>query len=210
MTIDDAPSGETRDHWENRYSGSAAGELSWFQAHPSTSLELLVESGADRSAAVLDVGGGDSSLVDSMVAAGWSDVTVLDVSQVALDRSRARLGPAAGVRWLQQDLLAWAPPRRLDVWHDRAVFHFLVDEEDRRRYRRVLGQALAPGGAVIVGTFAENGPTHCSGLPVVRYGPEQLAQALGTTLDVLATRHEIHETPSGAEQPFTWLLLRVR
>jgi trans-aconitate methyltransferase len=137
-------------------------------------------------------------------------VTVLDVSEVALNQARLRVGANQGVRWVAQDLLTWRPARRYDLWHDRAVFHFLVDEDDRRQYLRVLGEALTPQATVILGVFAPDGPTHCSGLPVARYDSKALLGALGGSFDVLEVRRERHVTPQGATQPFTWLALRRR
>jgi len=136
-------------------------------------------------------------------------VTVLDISRSALDASRGRLADPASVSYFHDDLLAWQPSRRYDVWHDRAVFHFLVDEEDRQTYGRTLRSALAPGGFVILATFAPDGPPTCSGLPVVRYSAETLADTLGATFERLEVRREEHTTPRGSTQHFTWIAGRV-
>jgi rhodanese-related sulfurtransferase len=201
------------EHWDRRYAAAGPQGVSWFQTGHGVELELLAAAGADPADSVVDVGGGAGTLVDCLVGAGWSDVTVLDVSRVALDAARDRVGAAAGVHWILGDLLAWVPPRRYTVWHDRAVFHFLVDEDDRARYRQVLAQALEPGGVVVVGAFAADGPTHCSGLPVQRYEAAELAGVLGRAFDgsceTVATRSEAHRTPSGDVQPFTWVALRA-
>jgi SAM-dependent methyltransferase len=149
-------------------------------------------------------------LVDQLVGRGFSDVSVLDVSAVALDEARARLGAGAKVRWLRQDLMTFNPDRRYDLWHDRAVFHFLTSEPDREVYRAALAAALAPGGHVIIGTFAEDGPEQCSGLPVSRYSSGTLAETLGDGFVVTASRRESHRTPAGAIQPFTWVAARQR
>lgn len=199
-----------RVHWDKRYRASGPDELSWFQEQPAVSLELIAAAGLDRTAALIDVGGGAARLVDHLAADGWSDLTVLDLSDVALNDSRGRVGPNPHVDWVAQDLLTWRPTRRYDAWHDRAVFHFLVDEDDRRQYRTILGEALAPQATLIVGTFASDGPTHCSGLPVARYDSDALVSALGGRFDVLATRREEHVTPHGTPQPFTWVALRCR
>ena len=175
-----------------------------------TSLELITTARAPRTASLVDVGGGASLLVDCLLADGWSDITVLDVSDVALDHARARVGPDPRAHWIQQDLLTWQPTRRYEVWHDRAVFHFLVDEADRQRYRDLLERALAPDALVIVGTFASDGPTQCSGLPVARYDAETLTSALGGTFDVRTSRRDEHVTPQGTTQPFTWVALSRR
>jgi hypothetical protein len=157
----------------------------------------------------VDVGGGASVLVDRLLDAGYRDLTVLDVAAAALDRARTRLGSRAGrVTWLVADLLTWVPARRYRVWHDRAVFHFLTAAAARDRYREVLHHALVPGGHVAVGTFAADGPTSCSGLPTARYGPDELAAQV-PGYRVVHRRREVHRTPSGGIQPFTWLLLRA-
>jgi hypothetical protein len=181
--------------------------VSWFQERPAVSLELITAAGLHGTASLIDVGGGAARLVDYLLADGWSDITVLDVSDVALDEARARVGTDPRVQWIGRDLLAWHPSRRYDVWHDRAVFHFLVSEAERQQYREVMSEALAPNATIIVGTFAIDGPRQCSGLPVARYDTEALVSALGTTFDVLATKPEAHVTPHGNTQPFTWVAL---
>lgn len=200
------------EHWDGRYAAAGPQGVSWFQPSHGVELELLAAAGADPADSVVDVGGGAGTLVDSLVGAGWSDVTVLDVSRVALDAARERIS-AVGVQWLLVDLLDWEPARRYRVWHDRAVFHFLVDEDDRARYRQVLAEALEPGGVVLVGTFATDGPTQCSGLAVQRYDATSLAGALGAAFDgsceTIAERSEAHRTPGGVVQPFTWVALRA-
>lgn len=199
---------ERRRHWDDRYSASSPDGVSWFQERPAVSLELIAAAGPHRTASLIDVGGGAARLVEYLLADGWSDITVLDVSDVALDEARARVGPNPRVQWIEQDLLAWHPSRRYDVWHDRAVFHFLVNEGERQKYREVMSEALAPNATIIVGTFAIDGPRQCSGLPVARYDAEALVSALGTTFEVLATKNEEHVTPHGNTQPFTWVELR--
>ncbi len=197
-------------HWDHRYEDLGAESVSWYQARPSTSLDLLevLEVGPDTS--VLDVGGGASRLVDCLVDAGYEDVAVLDLSGVALELARNRLGDPAGVEWIHHEVTSWRPLRRWDVWHDRAVLHFLVAGEDRAAYRRVLRAALRTGGAVVIGTFAEDGPTHCSGLPVRRHSPAELRTFLGERFDVVEQRREVHRTPAGLEQPFNWIAARDR
>lgn len=197
----------TRTHWEDVYQRVPTDQVSWYQPEPAVSLELLAAAGTGRHDPVVDVGGGASVLVDRLLAAGYDDLTVLDAADRALRTACDRLGPAAGsVRWLATDLLGWTPPRRYRLWHDRAVFHFLTDPAQRDRYRRVLAAALADGGHAILGTFAADGPTACSGLPVTRYGPDELAAEFADLRVVRATREE-HHTPAGGTQPFTWLLL---
>ena len=201
---------EAGGHWEDAHRSRAPDELSWYQPEARTSLDLVAAAGVETSAPLIDVGGGASVLVDDLLARGHTDLTVLDVSATSLDRARHRLGPDADrVAWVAHDVLSWRPERRYGLWHDRAVFHFLVDGADRAAYLAVLHAALAPEGAVVVGTFAADGPESCSGLPVERYAPDALAEALGPELVVEATRREEHHTPSGAVQPFTWVLARA-
>jgi trans-aconitate methyltransferase len=195
-------------HWNNRYDTIGAESVSWYQERPTTSLELLAAVGATASCSVIDVGGGASNLVDHLLADGHDDLAVLDLSTAALEVARQRVGDVPGVSWLAQDLLRWEPARTWDVWHDRAVLHFLVDDEDRSRYVTTLRKAVSPGGHVIIGTFAEDGPTECSALPVRRQSASDLQELLGD-IEVVAERREVHRTPSGAAQPFNWLAGRL-
>jgi trans-aconitate methyltransferase len=194
-------------HWDDVYRSRAVDEVSWFQREPVLSLELIRETGLTPEQSIVDVGGGASVLVDRLVDQGARDVTVVDVAETALQVSRDRLGAAgSGVTWLVQDLLRWQPERIYDVWHDRAVFHFLTDDGDRDRYRATLEVGLAQGGHMVIAAFADDGPTHCSGQPVARYSPRVLAAEFPFLRLVRAVREE-HHTPGGAVQPFTWLLL---
>jgi trans-aconitate methyltransferase len=196
-------------HWNARYSSHSATAMSWYQEHPHTSLELLQLLGAGPEAAIIDVGGGASTLVDHLLAGGYSDVTVLDVSSEALTIARERLGDAAAaLRCIEADLLTWAPTRVWDVWHDRAVLHFMVTAEARTAYVAQLRRALTPAGAFVIGTFAEDGPTECSALPVHRYAPDDLVELLGP-VEVFVQRRELHHTPGGVEQPFNWVAGRL-
>ena len=175
------------------------------------SLEMIGLTGIGPQEAVLDVGGGTSPLAGALLARGFADVTVLDLSEVALQTSRARLGPAdARVRWVHADILDWIPDRTYGLWHDRAVFHFLVDAEDRERYVTTARSAVRPGGSVVVGTFAEDGPATCSGLPVARYDTQALADAFGAGFALVGSRRHEHRTPGGSVQPFTWVAMRRR
>ena len=160
---------ERQTHWENVYTTKSEKEVSWFQETPSPTLELLALIGATSRSAVIDVGGGASRLVDSLVSQGYDDVTVLDLSTAALAAAKARLaGKADRVQWIAADVTTWPPSRAYDVWHDRAAFHFLVDPADQAAYRDRLRRALRRGGYAIIGTFALDGPEKCSGLPVAR------------------------------------------
>ena len=204
------PTGERANHWDSVYETRGARGVSWHQADPAISLELLETLRVPPDAAVIDVGGGASSLTRSLLDRGFTDLSVLDVSSVALAEARKTLSDGAQVSWIHADVLAWRPERRFDVWHDRAVSHFLIDPRDRENYLQTLLAGIKPGGAVVIATFAADGPQVCSGLPVVRYSAAELAQALGTTFECLETRREEHTTPAGVVQPFTWVAGRIR
>jgi SAM-dependent methyltransferase len=196
-------------HWESVYDELASDALGWFQSVPRESLELLEELDPDRSAAILDVGGGDSRLVDCLLDREFRDVTILDLSARALERSRARLDERSqGVTWIEADVTRFRPDREYDIWHDRAVFHFLTKPEARAGYRRALLEALPSGGSLIIATFAANGPRSCSGLPVRRYSPESLAAELGEELELVDARAVVHATPSGGRQNFVFCRFR--
>jgi SAM-dependent methyltransferase len=197
----------SQEHWDSVYESKRFDEVSWFEAEPEVSFRL-VRAFAPPLAAVLDVGAGTATLVDRLVATGSDDVTVLDVSDRALRKVEERLGPRSTVvRFVRSDVLGWQPDRTFDVWHDRAVFHFLTDREQRQRYVRMAMDALADDGAIVLATFAEDGPEQCSGLPVARYSADALAAQLPALTMVHAERVE-HVTPAGAVQPFTYVVLR--
>ncbi|MDQ4503515.1 class I SAM-dependent methyltransferase [Sinomonas sp. ASV322] len=198
-------------HWNLVYDTKGEDAVSWYQSVPTKTLELFDVLGVGPDAAVIDVGGGASVVVDHLLARGFGDVSVLDLSRVAIERARARLGAdAERVHWLHRDLLGWAPERRYDVWHDRAVFHFLIEDEERRAYLRTLRAGLAPGARVIVATFDADGPTHCSRLPVARYSAADLAAQFAPDFELVTSRREEHVTPAGLIQPFTWVVLTAR
>jgi SAM-dependent methyltransferase len=199
-------SGSTKAHWEAVYRTSGVRDVSWYQPEPEVSLELIDELGVGRDDAILDVGGGGSSLAARLLARGFSDITVLDVSSRALELAREDLGAeAARVHWIARDLLRWSPQRRYDLWHDRAVLHFLVEGAERERYLETLRSATRGGAKVVIGTFAADGPARCSGLPVARYDIDGLASAVGDAFVTRTTRREEHRTPGGSVQPFTWV-----
>jgi len=193
------------EHWDEAYGSRGIDGVSWFQAVPAVSLQLVEALGVSPESAVIDVGGGGSFLADELVARDFTDITVLDISAVALDATRGRLPADAPVRCVRADLLEWDPDRRYGLWHDRAVFHFLVEEHDRERYVETLRRGVAPGGAVVVATFADDGPEVCSGLPVRRYTAADLSAALGNGFELIETRREVHVTPRAALQPFIWV-----
>jgi ubiquinone/menaquinone biosynthesis C-methylase UbiE len=197
-------------HWEGVYSTKSPEAVSWYQPRAGLSLELIRRTGIDRPARIIDVGGGASVLVDDLLGAGYRDLTVLDISAEALARARARLGSRAGeVAWVEADVVeAGLPAATFDLWHDRAVFHFLLEAGDRQAYVRTLRRVLRPGGHAIIATFAEDGPERCSGLPVQRYSPQQLHAQLGEGFTLLAHEREDHRTPGGAVQRFQYSLFR--
>jgi SAM-dependent methyltransferase len=199
------------EHWQSAY--ETADQHSWDQQTPAVDLEMLVDAGMRPADAVVDVGGGDGAFTRALQERGHGDLTVLDIAEQALTAGRARLGDRHGeVTWIAADVRGWVPPRRWDVWHDRAVFHFLITDADRAGYRRALAAATGPGSLVCVGTFAEDGPTQCSGLPVARYDVTSLAEELRADglvdLELVGTRRETHLTPRGTPQPFSWALMR--
>jgi SAM-dependent methyltransferase len=204
------PARARRDHWDAAYRDRGPSGVSWFQPTASVSLDLFDRLAVAPDAAVIDIGGGASTLLDGLIARGFSDLTVLDVSVKALETVRERLGADPSVALIHADLLEWKPERRYDVWHDRAVFHFLVEEQDRRNYLRLLTSSLVHGGIAILATFASDGPEYCSGLPVSRYDASDLTRLLGSEFGSLDVRREEHETPAGALQPFTWLAAKYR
>ncbi|WP_300438612.1 class I SAM-dependent methyltransferase [Zoogloea sp.] len=201
---------QSKDHWEKIYTGKAADELSWFQAHAELSLRLIRNAGTPPTAAIIDVGGGASTLVDDLLASGHENLTVLDLSGAALAVAQARLGGrAAAVKWLEANVLeADLPVHGYDVWHDRAVFHFLLTPEERHAYVRTVLRAVKPGGLVIVASFAEDGPTQCSGLPVMRYGANELHAEFGEPFLLLGHEEESHHTPGNREQKFVYCFCR--
>ncbi len=202
---------DPEEHWDGVYTRLDDTAVSWFEEAARCSLTLLDELGVGPSDSVVDVGAGASRLVDDLLRCGFADLTLLDVSEAGLDRTRRRLAEAGSpVDWVVTDVLAWAPDRTFDVWHDRAVLHFVTDPADVRRYVALVGRAVRPGGLVVIGTFAETGPTHCSGLPVNRYSPARLAATFGPDFEVVTSRQEDHLTPRGDVQPFTWLAMRTR
>ena len=195
-------------HWDAVYRTKAPDEVSWFQADPELSLELIKATGAGRGARILDVGGGVSVLADRLMEEGFDQLGVLDVSAAALAAFQARLGPASqAVEWIQCDVVEYRAREHWDVWHDRAVFHFLVDPLDRARYREALYRAVPQGGHVIVATFGPGGPNRCSGLPTLRCSAEDIARELGTGVDLVDTKTETHLTPSGMRQEFVYARL---
>jgi len=200
---------DRKEHWETVYRTRAHDAVSWFESMPETSLELIEACGLDSTAGIIDVGAGASALVDGLVDRGHSDVSALDVSAEALAATKARLGErATGVNWFVSDVTVWQPDRTFDLWHDRAVFHFLCSPDDREAYRSVLERAVVPGGWTIMATFASGGPLKCSGLDVTRYSDLDLDTYLGPAFHMERSFTRLHTTPSAAEQEFQWAVFR--
>jgi SAM-dependent methyltransferase len=194
---------QAREHWQQMYSTRQEQELSWFEEAPAISLELLLAPPLEIDAPVLDVGGGASRLVDALLDRGFTQAAVLDISEAALEKSRLRLDARAShVRWIVSDITRWEPDVKYRAWHDRAVFHFLTTAEQRFAYRSTLEKAVAPGGTVVIGTLALDGPERCSGLPVQRNSPESLAAELGRSFSLTTVRWVDHATPAGKVQRF--------
>jgi 2-polyprenyl-3-methyl-5-hydroxy-6-metoxy-1,4-benzoquinol methylase len=201
---------DQKKHWDTVYQTKDVHTVSWFQPQAQQSLDLITRVAPDRGSPIIDVGAGASVLVDDLLGAGYTDITVLDVSETALEIARARLGAGAStVKWVAADVRdAPLAESAYQVWHDRAVFHFLTEPADRRAYVAQVERTVRPGGYVLVATFAEDGPAMCSGLPVVRYSAQSLHSEFGEDFRIVTSAHEDHHTPSGREQSFLYCLCR--
>jgi trans-aconitate methyltransferase len=198
-----------RQHWEDVYASKGPAEVSWTQGSLEPSLQRIRAAGLSDEAAIVDVGGGFSCLAGELIDLGFSDITVVDLAQAALDAARSNLGGrATPVRFLRADVTQWRPDRVFDLWHDRAVFHFLTEPADRARYIAALEVGLKPGGRLVLAAFAPDGPERCSGLPVRRWAAEALAAELGSGFELIEDAREEHHTPWGSVQPFTWTTFR--
>src|SRR5438477_6965106 len=202
---------DVQTHWEKIYTEKAPDAVSWYRPHLEISLALIQQAVGGCSASVIDVGGGESTLVDDLLARRYENITVLDISQTAIDANRKRIGKASErVQWLVADITkAELAPSTYDVWHDRAVFHFLTARSDRVAYVRQVARAVKPGGYVLVSTFGPEGPTKCSGLDVVRYDTESLHGEFGVHFRLLGSSKELHRTPFGTVQQFLYCLCRL-
>ena len=197
-------------HWEHIYETKAPTRVSWYQEHARLSLEYINHTGIRKTDHIIDVGGGTSTLVDDLIADGFQQISILDVSGAALQIARQRLGGrAVHVKWIEADITqADLPEQAYDLWHDRAVFHFLAQSEDRKRYVDAVRRAVRVGGHIIVATFASDGPDHCSGLEVIRYNPESLHSEFGDEFVLVDSTNETHQTPFGTEQKFIYCYCR--
>lgn len=200
-----------KNHWENVYTTKKSDEVSWFQPQASASLNFIRKLENNRDANIIDVGGGASTLVDDLLSLGYSNLKVLDISSAALEVAKSRLGENANiVEWIVEDVTRLNVPRHsIDVWHDRAVFHFLNDQKQRENYVKAVLNAVKPGGHVIVSTFSLEGPEKCSGLPVQRYDAESLHDQFGEPFTLLGHEYENHKTPFGTNQKFIYCYCRV-
>lgn len=196
---------ERKNHWEDVYTKKTPKEVSWYQIEPAITLNLIKSTGIEHTGKIIDVGGGASVLVDKLLDQGFGNLTVLDISSKSLQLARERLGKsAAQVSWIEADVTEFDPPQKYDLWHDRAVFHFLTDPNDRKKYAQNMEKALNPGGNVIVATFAIDGPPKCSGLDVERYSDEKLKNEFGSSFELIKSIKEVHVTPWGSEQKFIY------
>ena len=202
---------DTKRHWEKVYTANAPDSVSWYRAHLETSLALIEQAAVALSASIIDIGGGESTFVDDLLLRGYKNLTVLDVSRTAIEVTKKRLGSAAEqVRWLVGDIFEIAlQPHAYDLWHDRAVFHFLTTAERRLAYVRQVTRAVKPGGHVIVSTFGPEGPTKCSGLEVMRYDAESLHGEFGGRFRLVQSSKELHQTPFGTAQQFLYCYCRL-
>jgi len=199
------------DHWDQVYSNKEPDELSWYQVRPEISLRLIAETGVQHDDPVLDAGGGAATLVDSLQTQGFSDITVLDISAAAIGRARARMGDKAEtIHWITSDVTAFTPQREYALWHDRAVFHFLVEPRDRERYVDTVLAALRPRGHLILATFGPDGPQRCSGLDTRRYGIEQLRLIFDERFELKDYELQDHVTPAGSSQQFIYSCWQVK
>ncbi|MCW3992369.1 MAG: class I SAM-dependent methyltransferase [Candidatus Bathyarchaeota archaeon] len=201
------PKLDMKSHWEEIYNTKPPREVSWYQTRPSISLKLIEATGIEKGQGIIDVGGGSSMLVDCLLDEGNEDLAVLDISGQSLMIARSRLGDRKDdVEWYESDATEFQPPRQFHLWHDRAVFHFLTDERDRRKYVNVLKETLMPEGHLVMATFAIDGPKRCSGLDTVQYDEESMSLELGDEFVLMEKVDEAHVTPGGKVQKFTYFL----
>jgi len=201
---------DAKEHWEVIYKTKKPNEVSWYQEKPKTSLNLIVEIGLDKGAKIIDVGAGDSKLVDNLLDLGFRNITVLDVSLTALNRAKKRLGDRANeVKWIVSDLREFETNDRYDIWHDRAVLHFLTKEDDIKKYGEVVRKLLKPNGYLITSTFSENGPKKCSGLDIKQYSEDSMKK-LFSDFEHIKSFEEEHTTPWNASQIFLYSIFRKK
>ena len=201
---------DKKQHWENRYTGTEPNNLTWYQPKPNQSLQWIHQY-CQPQQALIDVGAGASTLTDHLLEDGYTNITLLDLSEQSLQQSRSRLGNKANkVKWITADITSWQPSQKYALWHDRAVFHFLTEAGDRTTYKQALAAGLQANGILIMATFAIGGPKKCSGLPIVQYNAKTLQTELGDQFQLLQSTQENHPTPAGNEQLFSWCVLRFK
>ncbi|MBL4616651.1 MAG: class I SAM-dependent methyltransferase [Robiginitomaculum sp.] len=197
-----------RDHWQNSWSSDPS-QKSWVQERPDLSLKMIAACGLGKDTGVLDMGGGASTLVDFLLDDGLNNITVADISETSLELAQQRLGERAKqVSWIVADACNWQPPQKFDLWHDRAVFHFLTEAADRKAYKQRLYKFIPKGGFLVMATFALNGPKKCSGLPIVQYDAQSLANEIGDGFNLLESQNETHTTPGGTKQNFQYVRMQ--
>lgn len=199
---------DRKKHWQKIYQEKSSSDVSWYQKEPKLSLDLILRTGVRKDEAIIDVGGGASLLADYLCEAGFTNLSVLDISESALAVAKKRLAKyEKTIEWYEADITEFTPHHRFSLWHDRAVFHFLTDKSDRKKYTTVLSQSLRPGGHLIIAAFAIGGPTKCSGLDIVQYDSSKLTSELGSEFILIDEMEEIHITPANKEQKFTYFHL---
>lgn len=201
---------DLKEYWQNIHHSKNSAQVSWYQQHPTLSLQYIKNTGIDKNGQIIDVGAGASTLVDHLLEDGFQNITVLDISAQALEISKTRLAKRAElIQWMVADITKVNLPHfQYDVWHDRAVFHFLTNPQDRESYVKIVSDSVKPGGHVIVATFADDGPEKCSGLEVARYNSESLHDEFGSNFDLIDSTHEVHQTPFATEQKFVYCYCR--
>ena len=198
-----------KQHWEDIFQANTDQQKSWYQSYPSTSIALIEDLHPDKNSAIIDVGGGDSRLVDGLLEKGYNNITVLDISSNAIENAKKRLGAIAKrVNWVVSDILNFEPAEQFDIWHDRAAFHFLIDDEEIKKYVEISERVIAPGGHLILGTFSEKGPQKCSGLEIKRYSQISMSTTFKKNFETIKCMDENHITPSKTRQNFTFCIFR--
>lgn len=198
----------TKEHWENIYSTKELNEVSWYQPKPETSIHLIESAAQDKSSRIIDVGGGDSFLMDNLIENGFNDLSVLDISVKALERLKIRLGEQSKeIIYHVSDVTKFVPQMQYDIWHDRAVFHFLTEQDQIKKYVDLVSKAIAPNGSLIIGTFSENGPDRCSGIDIQKYGSDDLIGVFEENFTLKKAFDTQHDTPFNTTQEFTFVHL---
>lgn len=200
---------DQKNHWEKVFETKSDDQKSWFEDYPHRSMKFITDAGLTKDAAIIDVGGGDSKLVDALLDEGYTNITVLDISAKAIENAKKRLGKLSkSVRWIVSDVFNIDISNGYDCWHDRAVFHFVTETEKVNKYIQIMANSVKPTGTLIIGTFAKNGPEKCSGLPVMRYSQESLVKTLGAFFHKVYCVEDVHQTPFNTSQAFTFCLLK--